>query len=117
MELQKTKEIGFVEELAKLYAKNRIEMKVEPLEKLEREHLANIDRYLKQIEKIKEEQAKLSQAINLLKELNLEIYPEYLSKLSHYSDNVKDLEASLAQEQSFLNYLRTRVLPLFNYNY
>ncbi|MEM2933657.1 MAG: hypothetical protein QXQ02_01580 [Halobacteria archaeon] len=114
MELQKA-EIGFVEELAKLYAKNRNEIKIEPMErlkKLESEHLANIDRYLKQMEKLREKHEKLNQAINLLKEINLEVYPEYLSKLNSYSDEIKQLEIDLAQEQTFLNYLRNRVLPL-----
>ncbi|MEM2924612.1 MAG: hypothetical protein QXJ68_02855 [Methanocellales archaeon] len=114
METQKA-EMGFVEELAKLYAKNRKEMKIEPVErlkKLETEHLANIDRYLKQLEKLRENHAKLSQAINLLKEINLEVYPEYLSKLNSYSNEIKQLEIDLAQEQNFLNYLRNRVLPL-----
>lgn len=114
MEIQKA-EIGFVEELAKLYAKNRNEMKIEPIErlkKLESEHLTNIDRYLKQIEKLRGELEKLNQAINLLREVNLEVYPEYLSKLNSYSDGIKQLEIDLAQERSFLHYLRTRVLPL-----
>jgi len=126
MGFEKTEKMGFVEELGEIFAsknKNRTltvtridspqnKEALLQLKKLESEHIAKIDLYLKQIEKLKEEREKLGKAINLLKEINLEVSEEYLSRLNRYSDEIEKLELAVEREQNFLDYLRTRVFPL-----
>ena len=81
------------------------------LKKLESEHQTKIGILSKKINVLKEEQEKLKSAIDILKELNLNIPSEYSKKLNDYPEEMKNLEAELKIEKTFLDYLQNKVFP------
>lgn len=84
------------------------------LKKLESEHQSKIDIYNKKIQDLKAEQEKLKMAIELLKQLKLNIPSEYSLKLNQYPEEIKALENEIQHEKIYLDYLQNRVLPIFS---
>ncbi len=83
------------------------------LKKLESEHQSKIDIYTKKIQDLKAEQEKLQMAMELLKQLKLNIPSEYILKMNQYPEEIKALENEIHHEKIFLDYLQNRVLPIF----
>jgi hypothetical protein len=84
------------------------------LKKLESEHRSKIDIYTKKIQDLKAEQEKLKMAIEILRQLKLNIPSEYSLKMNQYPEEIKALENEIEHEKIFLDYLQNRVLPLFS---
>ncbi|MEM2990545.1 MAG: hypothetical protein QXQ02_05105 [Halobacteria archaeon] len=84
------------------------------LKKLESEHQSKIDIYNNKIQDLKAEQEKLKMAIELLKQLKLNIPSEYSLKLNQYPEEIKALENEIQHEKIYLDYLQNRVLPIFS---
>ncbi|MEM2933359.1 MAG: hypothetical protein QXL78_00375 [Methanocellales archaeon] len=83
------------------------------LKKLESEHQSKIDIYTKRIQELKTEEEKLKIAIEILKQLKLNIPPEYSHKLNQYPEEIKSLENEIQHEKIYLDYLQNKVLPIF----
>lgn len=81
------------------------------LKKLESEHQTKIDILSKKIDVLKEEQEKLKNALNILKELNLNVPTEYSQKLNDYPEQMKNLEAEIKIEKTYLDYLQNKIFP------
>lgn len=81
------------------------------LRKLESEHQTKIDILSQRINVLKEEQEKLKNALDILKELNLNIPTEYSKKLNDYPEQMKNLEGEVEREKIFLDYLQNKIFP------
>ncbi|MEM2924634.1 MAG: hypothetical protein QXJ68_02980 [Methanocellales archaeon] len=82
------------------------------LKKLESEHLAKISIYTMKINRLNEDREKLKSAIEILKELNLDVPEEYNLKKRSMQEEVEALEKEVEREKMLLNYLQSKILPL-----
>ena len=81
------------------------------IRKLENEHKSKIETNLSRIKNLREKQEKLKIAMDILREVELNIPQEYTTRLNSYPQEIKTFEIEIEREKIFLNYLQTKVLP------
>ncbi len=84
---------------------------ISKLKQVEREHLIVIEAIHRDIEKLRMEETKLKNALEVLKTNSLHISDECIQKLSGYEEEIRSMDERLRQEKMLLNYLHLNVLP------
>ncbi|MEM2933354.1 MAG: DUF1616 domain-containing protein [Methanocellales archaeon] len=88
------------------------------LKLLEKEHVHNIKKAIADIQRLRIEESRLRDALEVLKLNNLSIPPECSSKLRGYEEQIKSLQEHVRQEKMLLDYLHRNFFKReFNYSH
>lgn len=99
--------------IAEPHGEKAVEKQIyQQIKKLESEHKSKIDINMSRIQSLRHSQEKLKIAIDILRELELSVPPEFNTRLNSYPQEIKNLEVEVDREKIFLNYLHTRIMPL-----